>query len=66
MTWKEGQARKMARWLQADLAKGEKHSKRTVRLAGQARLWACSDSTHILVGYHGRGVPVVVAERGGE
>lgn len=63
MTWKEKQAEKMARWLKDDLAKGVARSKRTIRLAGQARLWACSDDEHILVGYHGRGNPVVVLER---
>lgn len=63
MTWKEKQATKMARWLKEDLARGEKISKRTVRLAGQARLWSCSDEQSILVGYHGRGRPVIVLAR---
>lgn len=62
-SWKEEQAKKMARWLKEDLARGEKLSKRTVRLAGQARLWASSDKQSILVGYHGQGRPVVVLAR---
>ena len=61
--WKEKQAEKMARWIREDLARGIKQSKRTVRLAGQARLWACSDEQSILVGYHGRGRPVIVMAR---
>jgi hypothetical protein len=63
ISWKEKQAQKMARWLQEDLARGIKQSKRTVRLAGQARLWANCDNEQILVGYHGRGQPVVVLAR---
>ena len=63
MSWKEKQAEKMACWMKEDLAKGEKMSKRTIRLAGQARLWACSDEQSILVGYHGRGRPVIVLAR---
>lgn len=63
MTWKEKQAEKMARWLKEDLARGERLSKRTVRLAGLARLWASSDDRSILVGFHGQGRPVVVLVR---
>lgn len=63
MAWKEKQAEKMARWMREDLARGEKMSKRTIRLAGQARLWASSDDKSILVGFHGQGRPVVVLAR---
>jgi hypothetical protein len=63
MEWKMRQAEKMAKWMKEDLARGDKRSKRTIRLAGQARLWANWDSAHILVGFHGRGQPVVVYPR---
>ena len=60
MAWKEKQAERLARWIKEDLARGERRSKRTIRLAGQARLWACLNEQSILVGFHGRGQPVVV------
>lgn len=53
---------KMAMRLAKSLARYGK-TKRSIALAGKARLWACTDERHILVGYHGKGNPVVVLPR---
>lgn len=57
-----GYREKMARRLARHLAKHGR-TKASVALAGKARLWAMCDTTHILVGYHGNGNPVIVQQR---
>ena len=59
MSYREKQAQRLARLI----IDGEQ--KQSVALAGKARLWASQDDRHILVGYYGRGNPVVVMEREG-
>lgn len=59
MSYREKQAQRLARLIR------DGEQKQSVALAGKARLWASQDDRHILVGYYGRGNPVVVMEREG-
>ena len=59
MAYREKMAWRLAKFVR------DGKQKQSVALAGKARLWASQDDRHILVGYYGRGNPVVVMEREG-